>query len=73
MIPCVIELTIKISYVNALLKEVMVEFDTTQQIKFQDAKTNFNLDCRTVWIDQNGQNEIIAFLACLFDANQHLI
>ena len=44
--PCLIELTIKISYVNALLKEVMVEFDTTQQIKFQDAKTNFNLDCR---------------------------
>ena len=24
----------------------------------------------TVWIDQNGQNEIMAFLACLFDANQ---
>ena len=27
----------------------------------------------TVWIDQNGQNEIMAFLACLFDANQLLL
>ena len=29
--------------------------------------------CNTVWIDQNGQNEIMAFLACLFDANQLLL
>ena len=27
----------------------------------------------TAWIDQNGQNEFMAFLACLFDANQLLL
>ena len=27
----------------------------------------------TAWMDQNGQNEIMAFLACLFDANQLLL
>ena len=52
MIPCVIELTIKltikISNVNALLKEVMVEFDTTQQIKFQDAKQTLILTAECI-------------------------
>ena len=32
-----------------------------------------NTHTLTAWIDQNEQNEIMAFLACLFDANQLLL
>ena len=30
----------------------------------------YKIPYHTAWIDQNGQNEIMTFVACLFDANQ---